>query len=105
MNEIGSVALRILSFSFLTAGISVVSSSVFQAFGKSVYSFIVSFARQLVLLIPVAYLMSLTGKLDLVWTAFPIAEMLCCILCLIFLRNILKKVKATIDSKRNAVVE
>lgn len=105
MNKIGSVALRTLSFSFLTAGMSVVSSSVFQAFGKSIYSFIVSFARQLVLLIPIAYLMSLTGNLNLVWTAFPIAEMLCCILCLVFLVKILKNVKQTIDKKREAVVE
>ena len=105
MMEIGRPALRTLSFSFLTAGLSVVSSSVYQAFGKSLYSFIVSFARQLVILIPIAYLMSLTGKLDLVWTAFPIAEMTCCVLCLIFLRSILKKIKQTIDSKTKPVVE
>lgn len=104
MNKIGSVALRTLSFSFLTAGMSVVSSSVFQAFGKSVYSFIVSFARQLVLLIPIAYLMSLTGNLNLVWLAFPVSEALCWVLCMVFLKRILKTVKKTIDTKKNAVV-
>ena len=105
MYEIGIVALRILCFSFITAGMSVVCSSVYQAFGKSIYSFIVSFARQLVLLIPIAFLLSLTGKINLVWLAFPVSEALCWVLCMIFLKRILKTVKKTIDSKKEAVVE
>lgn len=105
MYQIGRVAFRTISYSFLVAGASVVCSSVYQAFGKSIYSFIVSFARQLVILIPAAYLLSLYGKLDLVWIAFPIAEVVCLVLCLIFLKRILTSVKKTIDSKKEAMVK
>ena len=74
MLSIGDTALRIISISFLFAGFCIVCGSVFQALGNGVYSLIVSVARQLVILIPVAYLLSLTGRLELVWWSFPIAE-------------------------------
>lgn len=72
--DIGCRALRIISYSYLMAGICVVITSVFQALGNGIYATIVSLARQLVVLLPVAYLLSLTERLDLVWLAFPIAE-------------------------------
>ena len=75
MLEIGVVALRNLSWSFLLAGMSVVSIASCQAFGKSIYSLIVSAIRQLVVLIPAAFLLSKTEILELVWFAFPIAEL------------------------------
>lgn len=71
---IGVPALRIISSSFVMAGFCICIGSVFQALGKSYFSMIVSIARQLVVLIPVAYLLSLSGVLDRVWLAFPIAE-------------------------------
>lgn len=74
MLSIGDTALRIISISFLFAGFCIVCGSVFQALGNGVYSLIVSVARQLVILIPAAYLLSLTGRLELVWWSFPIAE-------------------------------
>lgn len=74
MLSIGDTALRIISISFLFAGFCIVCGSVFQALGNGVYSLIVSIARQLVILIPAAYLLSLTGRLELVWWSFPIAE-------------------------------
>ena len=64
----------IICISFIFAGFCIVSSGVFQGLGKSMYSLYVSVTRQLVVLIPVAYLLSLTGKLNLVWLSFPIAE-------------------------------
>lgn len=69
-------ALRIISLSFPLAGICIILGAVFQALGNSVYSMIVSFARQIVVLIPAAYLLSLTGVLDNVWWSFPLAEMM-----------------------------
>ena len=67
MLQIGNVALRIISFSFLLAGFCVITGSVCQAIGNPIHSLIVSVARQLVVLLPVAWLLSLTGRLELVW--------------------------------------
>lgn len=74
MLEIGVPGLRIIAMHFLLAGASIVLSTTFQALNHSSYSLIVSIARQLGVLLPVAYLMSLSGNLDLVWLAYPIAE-------------------------------
>lgn len=75
MMTIGIPALRIICISFVLAGFSIVCSGVFQGLGKSIYSLYVSVTRQLVILIPVAYVLSLTGNLNLVWLSFPIAEL------------------------------
>lgn len=72
--DIGCRALQTISYSYLVAGICVVLTAVFQALGNGIYATIVSLARQLVVLVPVAYLLSLTDRLELVWLAFPIAE-------------------------------
>ena len=91
MLEIGAPALRIMSLAFAFAGISIVAGSACQAFGYSVYSMFISIARQIVVLIPAAYLLSLTGVLRSIWFAFPIAEIFSLILSLFFLRTTLKK--------------
>ena len=91
MLEIGAPALRIMSLAFVFAGIGIVSGSSSQAFGYSVYSMLISIARQIVVLIPAAYLLSLTGVLRSIWFAFPIAEIFSLILSLFFLRTTLKK--------------
>lgn len=91
MLEIGAPALRIMSLAFVFAGIGIVSGSTCQAFGYSVYSMLISIARQIVVLIPAAYLLSLTGVLRSIWFAFPIAEIFSLILSLFFLRTTLKK--------------
>lgn len=71
---IGRPALRIISLSFPLAGFCIAMGSIFQAFSKSFYSLIVSVGRQLVVLIPAAWLLAQTGVLANVWWAFPIAE-------------------------------
>ena len=76
MLAIGVPALRTISISFLAAGACIIIGSTFQALGKGVYSMIVSISRQLVVLVPVAWLMSRTGNLNAVWWAFPIAEIM-----------------------------
>lgn len=88
--ELGTNALRILSLNFIFAGFCIVLSAVFQALGNGVLSLIVSAARQLVVLIPAAYLLSLLGDVHLIWWAFPIAELaslLCCIGCYAYIRK------------------
>ena len=91
MLEIGAPALRIMSLAFVFAGVGIASSSACQAFGYSVYSMLISIARQIVVLIPAAYLLSLAGVLRNVWFAFPIAEVVSLLLSLMFLRITLKK--------------
>lgn len=91
MLGIGAPALRIMSLAFVFAGVGIASSSACQAFGYSVYSMLISIARQIVVLIPTAYLLSLTGVLRSIWFAFPIAEIVSLFLSLFFLRTTLKK--------------
>ena len=71
---IGVPALRIISISFVGAGIGIVLSSVFQAMGNGVLSLTMSVARQLAVLLPVAWLMARFVGLDAVWAAFPVSE-------------------------------
>ena len=91
MMVIGVPALRIISLSFPIAGICIVLGSVFQAFSESIYSLIVSVGRQLVVLIPVAWLLSKTGNVNMVWWAFPIAEMMSLLLSVYYFRKVFKK--------------
>ncbi len=88
---IGVPALRIISFHFLVAGICVVSMSVFQALGHGVLSLIVAIVRQLIVLLPTAFLLSRLGGLDVVWWAFPAAETIAVMLCLLFLFRVFQK--------------
>lgn len=92
MLNIGVFALRIISTHFVLAGVSIVLSSVFQALGQAFKSMFVSIARQLVVLLPAAKLLSLSGNVNLVWWAFPIAEVVSLLLCVIFFVGIYKKV-------------
>ena len=71
---IGVRALRILCLPFPVAAICIALGASFQALGKGSYSTITSLCRQLIVLLPVAYLLSLTGSVDNVWWSFPIAE-------------------------------
>ncbi len=89
---IGVPSLRIISVSFLFAGFCIVAGSVFQSMGNGVHSLIVSIARQLVVLLPVAFLLSLTGRLEAVWWAFPIAELVSVALSSLFLFQTYKRV-------------
>lgn len=94
MLAIGVPALRLISTSFLFAGFCIIAGSVFQALGNGVYSLINSVTRQLLVLLPVAFLFSLTGNLDLVWLSFPIAELFSVTLSALFLRRIYRQIIA-----------
>ncbi len=89
--EIGHSALAIISLHFPLAAIGISLSGSFQALGTGIYSTIVSLCRQLVVLLPAAYLLSLTGNVNTVWWAFPIAELFSLAVTLLFFIRIYRK--------------
>ena len=91
MLTIGVPALRTISYSFLFAGFAIVCSSVFQALGHGVLSLAVSVVRQLVVLLPMAFLLAQTGELSLVWWSIPIAELFSLAMSALFLRRVYRK--------------
>ena len=96
MLAIGEPALRIISTSFTFAGVCIVLGSIFQALGHSVYSMIVSFIRQLVVLVPCAYLLARVGQRvgndNLVWLSYPIAEVFSLAVTLILFTKLYRSV-------------
>lgn len=94
MLAIGCPALRIIGVHFLVAWFCIIAGTVFQALGKAVYSLVVSIMRQLVVLIPAAFILAKVGGLIAVWWAFPIAEIMSFIVsttCLVRIyKNIIK---------------
>lgn len=96
---IGVPALKTISLSFIFAGFCVILGSVFQSLGNGVLSLMVSAFRQLVVLLPSAYLLSKTGNLNLVWFAFPISEMASVFLSYIGFRYVYKKEIKPLDDE------
>ena len=90
--SIGVAALKIISLSFLFAGVGIIGSTDFQAIGNPVHSLIMSVLRQLVIILPAAFLLSFLGNVDYVWWSYPIAEVVSFVLCLILLVKTLKKI-------------
>lgn len=92
--EMGCKALRIISLSFPMAAIGVMLTASFQALGNGTDSAIVSISRQLLVLLPAAYLLSLSGDVNLVWWSFPIAEIVSAVVTLVLFRRLyVKKIK------------
>lgn len=90
----GRSALRIISLSFPLAAVGIALSGSFQALGNGLYSTFTAVCRQLLALLPAAYLLSLSGNVNLVWWAFPIAELVSFLATLIlFLRLYRQKIK------------
>ena len=97
---IGVKALRILCLPFPVAAICISLGASFQALGKGSYSTVVSLCRQLIVLLPVAYLLSLTGSVDNVWWSFPIAEVMSALVTgLLFAKLYRQKVKPLFADK------
>ena len=88
---LGKSALRIVSLHFPIAAICIALGASFQALGNGIYSTITSLCRQLLALLPAAYLLSLTGNVHAVWWAFPIAEIVSATVTLILFSRIYKK--------------
>ncbi len=98
MMNIGVTAFRIIGIHFPVAAFCIVTGSMFQALGKSIYSMITSIMRQVVVLIPAAWLLSLLGQVDYVWWAFPIAEIMSAATTLFFFSRIYKRTISTIEA-------
>lgn len=92
----GVPALRTIAWHYLLAWFCIIGGTVFQALGNGLYSLIVSVARQLVVLVPVAFILSKVGGLDLIWWSFPIAELMSLAVTSFFLIRIYKKIIAPI---------
>lgn len=92
MLAMGKVALRTIAIHFPIAAICIVLGSAFQALGNAVYSMFVSIARQLVVLIPVAYALSKLGNVNYVWWCFPIAEIMSFTITVIFFIKLKREV-------------
>jgi putative MATE family efflux protein len=88
MLAIGVPALRIISIHYLFAAFCVVSLSVFQALGYGLYSLFVAASRQLLLLLPIAWLLSLTGSVNAIWWAFPAAEGAALLVCAVLMKRV-----------------
>ena len=101
MLAIGTVALRVISYSFLLAGFDIIAGSVCQAIGNPVYTLICSVCRQLAALLPAAWLLARTGILDLVWFCFPISEVVSLVLSIFFLRKTMRAAEAKIGAPQN----
>ena len=94
---VGVPALRIISISFMFAACGIMFASLFQAVGKGFYSLMMSVSRQLIVLLPVAFLLS---KIDLsiMWYAFPIAEVVCLMIALCMFAVLRKKELSKLDA-------
>ena len=89
MLELGTKALRTISLCFVPAALGIMFSTLFQALGQGRKSLYISILRQLVIILPVAYLLSKVG-LNYVWYAFPIAEVFSFAVSTLFLSMIYK---------------
>jgi len=96
MYKIGIPALRIISIHFIMAGFNIIGGTMFQALGCAVYSMITSICRQLIVLLPAAFILSKIGSVTTVWWAFPIAEIMAFIMTIFFMirvnKNVLNKI-------------
>jgi Na+-driven multidrug efflux pump len=92
MLEMGVPALRIISIHFPIAGVCIICGTLFQALGNAVYSMINSICRQIVVLLPAAYLLAQLGNVNYVWWSLPIAEIMSLVMTVIFLIKINKDI-------------
>lgn len=92
MLGMGVPALRIIAVHFPVAAYCIVTGSVFQSLGKAVYSMINSIMRQIVVLLPAAYFLALTGNVNNIWWSFPIAEIMSALVTTLFFIKVNKEV-------------
>lgn len=102
MLSLGVYALRIVSLSYIFAGFCIIISSVCQAFGHGLYSLYISIGRQIVVLIPAAFILSKIGGLKLVWFSFPMAEIVAVLLSIFFLKKSLSSLKFNDTAEKTA---
>lgn len=103
MMQIGMIALRTISFCFPFAAVGIMLSTLFQAVGQGVNSMIMSLCRQIIVLIPVAYLLAMEWGLNAVWYAFLIAEAASLVVCAVLLRRTYARYIKPLDEKTEAI--
>ena len=99
--QMGRSALQIISLHFPLAAIGIALGASFQALGRGGYSTITSLCRQLIALLPAAWLLSLTGDVNAVWWAFPIAEMVSLLVTLFFYRRLYRQIVKPMYAEQN----
>jgi putative MATE family efflux protein len=92
MLALGVPALRIISLSFPMAACGIVMGSIFQAFSRSINSLIISICRQIVVLVPAAWLLAKTGSVVNVWWAFPISEVISLVISVVLFRRLYREI-------------
>ncbi len=96
--DLGVRALKTISLAFPVIGPAIIGSTTFQAIGKGMPSLILSFARQIVVLLPLAFLLGRIGGLNLIWYAFPLAELVAVTWMAFWLRSEMKHVFGVMDA-------
>lgn len=91
MRQIGIPALRIIATSFIFEGFCLINQTSFQTVGRNLFSLICSVTRQIVILLPLTYLLSLSGNINYVWLAFPVAYALSSVVCLVLWKDVQKR--------------
>lgn len=102
MLSTGISMLRIIAINFPFAGYAITRAGVFQALGKSIYSMYISIARQILVIIPAAYLLSLLGDVTAIWWAFPIAEIVGFTMSIFFTNKIKREIILPLDLERGS---
>ncbi len=92
MTAMGVVALHIISLNFPFAGFAIMRGAAFQGLGKSIYGMYISLVRQLLIIIPCAYIFAKIGGVNMVWWAFPCAEVAGTTMSILFTRHVRKNI-------------
>ena len=103
--DIGVPAFRIISLCFIPASAGIIFTTLFQAVGKGLRSLIMSFCRQLVLILPIAWVLSMVFDYTAVWYAFPIAEFFSLLLAIAFLSTLQKAILKDLTKRLNDAVK
>ncbi len=103
MLALGTHALKVIAIHYLVAWFCIVMGSLFQATGKATFSMYTSVARQLVILLPAAYILAKIGGMNLIWWCFPIAEVMSLIMTLFFLKATMKHINTEITKRGGAI--
>jgi len=99
--SLGKDALRKISLAFPIIGPAIIGSTTFQALGRGLPSLLLSFSRQIILLLPAAYILGKIGGLNLIWFSFPISEVISGIAMIYLLRKILSEVFTNMNDNKN----
>lgn len=105
MLRIGVPAIKIISIHFLGTGFCVTSVAIYNSMGRSIFSLLLAIARQIVIVLPAAYILSIIGGVDMIWWAYPIAEIMAVGINILLLKYLFKHEIDPIPSKNDRFME